>query len=82
MSQKVLLSAKEIKNPIAARYAWAMNPSRRNLLYNKEGIPASPFRTDNWPLFDEKTDAPITVYKPEKPAGYQPVDWRRPTMTQ
>jgi len=78
----VILSAKEIKIPTAARYAWAMNPSRRNLLYNKEGIPASPFRTDNWPLFDEKTDAPITVYKPEKPAGYQPVDWKRPPMTQ
>ena len=25
-----------------------MNPAQRNLLYNKEGLPASPFRTDRW----------------------------------
>ena len=78
----VILSAKEIQKPIAARYAWAMNPSRRNLLYNREGIPASPFRTDNWPLFDQDNDQPPTVQKPEKPPGYQAADWKRPTMTQ
>ena len=39
-------------HPIMVRYAWAMNPSRRNLLYNREGVPASPFRTD-----DEKTNS-------------------------
>ena len=78
----IILSAKEIKEPIAARYAWAMNPSRRNLIYNREGIPASPFRTDNWPLFDVKKDTSVTVHKPEKPSGYQAVDWNRPSMTQ
>jgi len=36
-----------IKNPVAVRYAWADNPSAANLK-NKEGLPASPFRTDNW----------------------------------
>jgi len=35
-----------VKNPVAVRYAWANNPECN--LYNKEGIPASPFRTDNW----------------------------------
>ena len=44
----------------------AMNPSQRNLLYNKEGIPASPFRTDAWPLFDPDADT-VTVQKPAKP---------------
>ena len=78
----IILSAKEINEPIAARYAWAMNPSRRNLIYNREGIPASPFRTDDWPLFDVKKDKPISVHKPEKPSGYQAVDWNRPSMTQ
>jgi sialate O-acetylesterase len=33
--------------PVAVRYAWADNPECN--LYNKEGIPASPFRTDDWP---------------------------------
>ncbi len=32
--------------PVAARYAWANNPVCN--LYNKEGLPASPFRTDDW----------------------------------
>jgi sialate O-acetylesterase len=34
-----------IVNPIYVRYAWADNPVNPNL-YNKEGLPASPFRTD------------------------------------
>ena len=36
-----------IQNPIAVRYAWADNPDGANL-YNKENLPASPFRTDDW----------------------------------
>jgi sialate O-acetylesterase len=32
---------------IALRYAWAVNPDCNP--FNKEGIPASPFRTDDWP---------------------------------
>lgn len=34
-----------ISNPTAVRYAWADNPEQANF-YNKEGLPASPFRTD------------------------------------
>ena len=34
----------DVINPVAVRYAWANNPLRPNL-YNKEGLPASPFRT-------------------------------------
>jgi sialate O-acetylesterase len=37
----------KIEKPVAVRYAWADNPENVNL-YNKEGLPASPFRTDNW----------------------------------
>jgi hypothetical protein len=47
-----------------------------------EGIPASPFRTDNWPLFDPDMDQVVTVNKPQKPEGYKPKDWARPKMTQ
>jgi len=36
-----------VPNPVAVRYAWADNPDCN--LYNKEGLPASPFRTDDWP---------------------------------
>ena len=78
----VVVSSTEVSTPVAVRYAWAMNPSQRNLLYNKEGLPASPFRTDSWPLFDPKKDQAVTVDKPQKPEGYQPKDWARPKMTQ
>ena len=37
--------AMPVPNPVAARYAWANNPVTANL-YNAEGLPASPFRTD------------------------------------
>ena len=76
----VVLSSSSVKNPVAVRYAWAMNPSQRNLLYNKEGFPASPFRTDAWPLFDPASSEIIEVRKPEKPEGYKAVDWDRPEM--
>ena len=77
----VVISCPELINPVAVRYAWAMNPSQRNLLYNKEGIPASPFRTDDWPLFNPD-DKIVTVNKPQKPKGYEMRDWERPEMNQ
>ncbi len=77
----VVVSSDEVTQPVAVRYAWAMNPSQRNLLYNKEGLPASPFRTDDWPLFDPNDDI-VTVSKPKKPAGYESRDWKRPAMMQ
>lgn len=43
----VTLHCPLVSNPVAVRYAWADNPSGANL-YNKEGLPATPFRTDNW----------------------------------
>jgi len=43
----VVVCSPQVKKPVAVRYAWAWNPSRCNL-YSKEGLPASPFRTDRW----------------------------------
>ncbi len=37
----------QVLHPVAVRYAWADNPEGANL-YNKEGLPASPFRTDDF----------------------------------
>lgn len=42
---KIIVWNKDVKNPKYVRYAWADNPRGANL-YNKEGLPASPFRTD------------------------------------
>ena len=44
-NDEVIVWNDKIFNPEYVRYAWADNPSRANL-YNKEGLPASPFRTD------------------------------------
>ncbi|MGI8907021.1 MAG: sialate O-acetylesterase [Candidatus Sumerlaeaceae bacterium] len=43
----VLVSGARIPQPTAVRYAWAANPDCN--LCNREGLPASPFRTDDWP---------------------------------
>ena len=43
----VIVSAPEVPKPVAVRYAFASNPDGCNL-YNNEGLPASPFRTDEW----------------------------------
>ncbi|WP_228458426.1 sialate O-acetylesterase [Chryseobacterium hagamense] len=43
----VVVSSKEIKKPVAVRYAWSNNPEEANL-ENAEGLLASPFRTDDW----------------------------------
>jgi sialate O-acetylesterase len=43
----VIVSSPQVKSPVAVRYAFQMNPDGANL-YNKDGLPASPFRTDEW----------------------------------
>jgi sialate O-acetylesterase len=44
--QEVVLSHPDIARPIAARYAFSSNPAGANL-YNRAGLPAAPFRTDD-----------------------------------
>ncbi len=43
----VVVSSPDVPRPVAVRYGFAMNPQGCNL-YNKAGLPASPFRTDKW----------------------------------
>jgi sialate O-acetylesterase len=42
----VVVSSAQVPNPKAVRYAWSQSPLAN--LYNKNGLPASPFRTDDW----------------------------------
>ncbi len=43
----VVVTSDAVPTPVAVRYAWADNPACN--LYNKEGLPAAPFRTDTFP---------------------------------
>ena len=51
---KVVVSSPEVPKPVAVRYGWADYPVVN--LFNKDGLPASPFRTDDFP----------TITKPKK----------------
>ena len=43
----VVVSSPLVPRPVAVRYAWADNPVCN--LFNEAGLPAAPFRTDDWP---------------------------------
>ena len=43
----VVVSSPDVPAPVAVRYGFSANPLGANL-YNRDGLPASPFRTDKW----------------------------------
>ena len=51
-ARTVIVWHPDVPRPRAVRYGWAANPDCR--LYNKAGLPASPFRTDKWPVLTQK----------------------------
>jgi len=65
----VVVRSKDVPKPLAVRYAYTMNPARANL-YNRNGFPAGPFRTDSWapPLEDLEwtavADKPLPISVP------------------
>ena len=46
---KVVVMNPSVNHPVAVRYGWADDAGENNL-FNKEGFPAAPFRTDNWKM--------------------------------
>lgn len=53
VGDRVVVSSELVTEPVAVRYGWASYPEVN--LYNKDGLPASPFRTDNWPMVTATT---------------------------
>jgi len=45
---RVVVSSPQVERPVAVRYGWADYPVVN--LFNREGLPASPFRTDDFPM--------------------------------
>jgi sialate O-acetylesterase len=44
--KKLVVFSDEVKKPVAVRYAWSNDAEAT--LFNKEGLPASTFKTDDW----------------------------------
>ncbi len=44
---RIEVSSPQVKEPVAVRYAWADNPVCN--MYSTNGLPLTPFRTDDWP---------------------------------
>lgn len=53
-----------VVRPVAVRYGWADHPTGN--LWNRDGLPASPFRTDDWPRAKAQPAAPPPVRVPPK----------------
>jgi sialate O-acetylesterase len=70
----VLVSSKQVPSPIAVRYAWADNPTCN--LYNAAGLPAAPFRTDDFAFAAASPTPPAkpsTVSSPPAPLSDKPL---------
>jgi sialate O-acetylesterase len=50
-SSKVIVTCDAVPNPKSVRYGWANFPVVN--LWNKDGVPASTFRTDDWPVIKQ-----------------------------
>jgi sialate O-acetylesterase len=48
----VVVKSTKVAAPVAVRYAWDNYPEGSNF-FNQEGLPAAPFRTDNWDALTE-----------------------------
>ena len=72
---EVVLSSPHVAKPVAARYAWANDPKCN--LYNKAGLPAPPFRTDDWTVSTQavarKPEALVRSRKPLKLCVRRPI---------
>ncbi len=52
VGDKVIVRASGVNNPVAVRMGWSTAPAPN--LFNRAGLPASPFRTDSWPGLTER----------------------------
>ena len=62
----VFVWSNEVPQPKSVRYAWKNNPNVN--FFNREGLPAVPFRTDGWPLRDQSDWSLPDTLKDPSPA--------------
>ena len=46
VGERLVVAARGVGQPVAVRYAWRSAPAAN--LFNGAGLPAAPFRTDDW----------------------------------
>lgn len=61
VGSSVVMSSPSVPAPVAVRYAWSPSPLGLLNLVNGEGLPAAPFRTDDWPLPGLGAQAPQSI---------------------
>lgn len=66
----VVVSHPQLKAPVAVRYDWITERGQEGTLTDASGLPAQPFRSDDWPAL---TDSPAAL-KPNATAPLQPTD--------
>ncbi|QIF03983.1 sialate O-acetylesterase [Roseimicrobium sp. ORNL1] len=70
---KIQVSSPDVPSPIAVRYAWTDNCQAT--LFNSAGLPASPFRTDDWPVkLEEPPVRPVRAKAAAKNPGASGAD--------
>ncbi len=65
----VVVSSDEVSTPTAVRYGWVNFAKPTLNLFNKQGLPASPFRTDDFPLTTDPKNSPPKKAEPKKKAA-------------
>ncbi|MHC4990738.1 MAG: family 16 glycoside hydrolase, partial [Planctomycetota bacterium] len=68
----LLVRSDQVPAPVAVRYAWSDAPEA--VLFNGAGLPAAPFRTDDWdgPLPPADNDMEMEAYRSSEP-GFVPL---------
>jgi len=69
-ADKIEVSSKEVAKPVAVRYAWADNPVCN--VYSVDGLPLTPFRSDDFPMVTAPKPVAATAAAPAKPAAPAP----------
>jgi hypothetical protein len=67
---RVIVTQPKLKAPVALRYDWVVEAGHEGNLTDASGLPALPYRSDDWPAF---TDTPAAM-KPNAVATIQPAD--------
>ncbi len=70
VGETVVVTGDNVAKATAVRYGWSHDAEPN--LANKVGLPASPFRTDDWPIQPMPSAQPAPTVQPAKPAPAQP----------